>query len=542
MPLASPTSRLRTTGGAAERPAPAKRPAPRQPPRRELILELIPLDGERRRLELRPGRRLIGADPKAAIRLDGAGLHRRHAVLRRDAKGWTVTALAEAAVYLEHVPLPPRLRVPLRGGARLFVGTYRIDVRHAGRGRSAPRILGVLAVLAILIAVALPLIALLVAPTAADEAASSPDARLAGADYGRASAPIAATGAGDPNARALSSSRAGERVRIRHEVLPGETIASIAARYRVDRRRLAADNRLNPDRPLERGALLSLEAVDPPLPRLRLPLRVDEDTSWRALSERYGLSRGELRAQNPGVEAPVAGTELELWVDPQIERRRAFDRDLTFPPAASGRSVGAPNAGLLEDGVQLPHSPLYVRRNPAIMYGSAATISRLQAAIYRFRRAYRYTGDLVVADLSRREGGRLPPHRSHQSGRDVDIWLPTLRGAYDRRYLAEDRRPSPEQVNWFAAWGLIESLLAGGGVRYVFLSEELHDPLFRAGEMMGATPAELAHIQRRPGDLRPVVNAPIRDAPGHTGHIHVRFVCAEDEPRCLRSAADTLSP
>jgi hypothetical protein len=394
-------------------------------------------------------------------------------------------------------------------------------------------------VVAVLVALALPLLAVIVAPTAsdgADEAALSPDARIAGSQRDP-SAPSSTPGA----SRAPGSGR-GERVRVRHEVLPGETIASIAARYRVDRRRLVADNRLNPDRPLKRGTLLSLEAVDPPLPRLRLPIRLDEDTSWRALSERYGLSRGELRAQNPGVEAPVAGTELELWVDPQIERRRAFDRDLTFPRAASGRSTGAPNAGLLEEGVQLPHSPLYVRRNPAIMYGSAATISRLQTAIYRFRRAYRYTGDLVIADLSRQEGGRLPPHRSHQSGRDVDIWLPTLRGAYDQRYLAEDRRPSPDQVNWFAAWGLIESLLAGGGVRYVFLSEELHGRLFRAGELMGATPAELARIQRRPGDQRPVVNAPIRDSPGHTGHIHVRFICAEDEPRCLRSAADTQPP
>lgn len=503
-----------------------------------LVLRLVDGRGAAEEVALHGRRWIVGADVDAGIQLGGPGIAGRHALLEVGSEGWCVRGIEGALLYLEHAPLigPHRLAA----GDRLHLGTWRVDVLEVCEPspRSLGRALG-LGIAAMVGGLALGL-ALVGGDGDGDGRGAAPwiAARVAAVDAARSRSRVADVdvdaGAGVDTDTPASRGRA--RTRVIHEVIPGETLATIAARYRVERRRLIADNRLNPDMLPRPGDMLTIDAIDPPLPRQRLRVKVEEGASWGGLGERYGLSRAEIRGQNPGLgEVLPAGAILELWVEPQIERRRDRAGGITFPVVGEARSLGAPNAGSLVGGIQLPESPLYIRRNAAIMYGSASTIARLQAAIYRFRRLYAYSGVLVVADLSRPEGGRLPPHLSHQSGRDVDIWLPTLRGAYDQRYLAEDRRPHPDEVNWLATWGLIESLLAEGGVRYIFLSRTIQDRLYRAAEAMGASPAELARIQWQPegADPRaPGMIAPIRDAAGHTGHIHVRFTCGDDEPGC----------
>ena len=38
-------------------------------------------------------------------------------------------------------------------------------------------------------------------------------------------------------------------------------------------------------------------------------------------------------------------------------------------------------------------------------------------------------GEIKIADISKKGGGRLRPHSSHQAGRDVDIRLPRRKGS-----------------------------------------------------------------------------------------------------------------
>src|SRR5690349_10977335 len=89
--------------------------------------------------------------------------------------------------------------------------------------------------------------------------------------------------------------------------------------------------------------------------------------------------------------------------------------------AAAAKSVGAPNDGALVGGVPLePSAELRLRWPDGPRWALPSLVSMLERAAQRVGR--RFPGSvLLVGDLSRREGGALPGHASHESGRDADV-------------------------------------------------------------------------------------------------------------------------
>lgn len=184
-----------------------------------------------------------------------------------------------------------------------------------------------------------------------------------------------------------------------------------------------------------------------------------------------------------------------------------------------GRSVGAPNAGILLGGVRLPRSRFYACRSAATCVGSSSTIEALERAIIRYHRRAGGRGALRIGDISREGGGALRSHKSHQSGRDVDISLPRRAG---------EARPS--DFDWEALALLVESLAEEGAVDVIFLDYAHQAQVVRAS---GRDLSQL--MQWRPGkDVADRTNdGLVRHAPGHDGHLHVRFRCGVDEEDCL---------
>jgi len=191
--------------------------------------------------------------------------------------------------------------------------------------------------------------------------------------------------------------------------------------------------------------------------------------------------------------------------------------------------LGRPTDGAILHALQLPPSTDYAIRCPAHAHATAATIGELMHALATVRNRG-YTGELVVGDLSRLDGGQYGPHKSHQSGRDVDLWLPIRGGRYERgcpRCGTDMCRPEPGQVDWHATWKLIQSLAERGAVEDIFLDWTLHPALASAARDLGVPDDEIQRQIQHPIRGRPTL---IKHSDGHVHHLHVRF---RDPPPAL---------
>ena len=316
---------------------------------------------------------------------------------------------------------------------------------------------------------------------------------------------------------------------ITHRVRPRDSLSKIAARYAVTAEDLREWNRLEPGTELsKRRKSVRVLARRAPPPPVRVVYVVKPGETWEDLSAKLRVSKRELRATHYRMRKLVPGAKIVAWVDP-IEGP-AFDPstpdvqpDFTVPPG--GRSVGMPNKGRLVDGVQLPESPLWVRGNPRKLWASSHTIATVQRAFLILRNDIGYASGVLIGAMSHKHGGKFPPHRSHQSGRDIDIRLPLKHG------LGTTKHPTAEDIDWYATWAIIDAFIQTGQVESVFLDISRQERLFTAARVIGVPREKLDEIVRWPtwkGNNAPIV----RHADGHETHMHVRIKCAPEEPKC----------
>ncbi len=323
---------------------------------------------------------------------------------------------------------------------------------------------------------------------------------------------------------------------IEHEVIPGETLDQIATTYAVLRDWIVRWNpTLQPAQPLRPGTLLRIftdrsNAVR----RERKCETLTAAESWDSLARRLNTDITSLRGHNPRLSDRLRpGDVVTTYVRTPAGAHAPVEH--AAPQVADvASSRGKPTLAALADQelAPLPFSPYYDLRCPYNAFASSHTITHLLAGITDLRG--RYDGQIIVGDLSREEGGALGPHVSHQTGRDVDIWLPVLGGCY--RALPKCKgcgtpwcRPEPDEIDWAATWDLIVALRATGAIQNIFLDRSLHDQLRAAARAAGLTSEAAAEAIRSESG----VPAPVTHSDRHTRHIHVRFRCGLLEPGCI---------
>lgn len=344
----------------------------------------------------------------------------------------------------------------------------------------------------------------------------------------RAIAP--ATGPRAPTGTAVDPHASRHARTIEHTTIPAETLADVAALYGVPLDALARANRLAPTAALVAGQRLRVDTDRPPVVRELVRVRATRQDSWDSLARRFAVDVARLRAHNPGLGARLRPDDLvDLWLVRRETAAPALAAAVLPDDATSG---GRPHdAGRLERALQLPPHPDYDLRCPFNAHASSFTAANLLAALADLRGAYR--GQIVVGDLSREDGGAYGPHLSHQSGRDVDVWLPIVGGQYRaapacRQCGTPWCRPEPHEIDWRATWRLVAALAATGAVKQIFLDRAHHEALRAAARAAGLDDAALARaIQRRPG-----APALVTHSAGHTRHLHVRFRCGPDDRDC----------
>lgn len=230
------------------------------------------------------------------------------------------------------------------------------------------------------------------------------------------------------------------------------------------------------------------------------------------------------------------------WAAPAPRRvhsaARAHGRTARVDP---GVSLGSPTEGHLNGGMHLETQP-YLRISPAHTAGDVRWgVAQLVQAIDR---AARLVHDkhpdavLTVGHLSRRGGGDIESHHSHESGRDADIQFymrdRAMRPLLSDHYLAF--RADGTTPQWPGAhfddarnWELVKALLTDPRARVmrIFVSEPLKQRLL-----------DEARRQRAPGWLVARASQALMQPKGalpHDNHFHLRIACPFGMRQCIDS-------
>ena len=220
--------------------------------------------------------------------------------------------------------------------------------------------------------------------------------------------------------------------------------------------------------------------------------------------------------------------------------------------SSSALSLGAPNAGRLVRGDKLEPSD-HVRivpawNHPDFRWGLPELVGMVRRAA---REVHEKHGPCLmsVGDLSSRAGGTLRKHKSHQSGRDVDIsfYMTDPRGKplYHHTFVefgANGRATNHPVARFDDArnWTLVESLLRDpkARVQQIFVSNDLRKRLLVEAERQRAPRQirlEAARVMSQPDGTTP-----------HADHFHVRIACPSNqrgacEPWPRSSSSDVAS-
>ena len=210
----------------------------------------------------------------------------------------------------------------------------------------------------------------------------------------------------------------------------------------------------------------------------------------------------------------------------------------------AGKSVGSPTEGKLVDGVRLEEGPA-IRIVPVyaggdVRYGTRNLVHLIERAAARVRQKFP-DSLLSVGHLSRRGGGELDHHASHESGRDADIGF-YVSGAGGKALYAPHFvafTGDAHAKTWPGArfddaknWAFVEALLTDPEVHvtHVFVAQPLKDRLMAYASKMQVREAlrtRAAETLMQPKGALP-----------HDDHFHVRISC----PRSRQGEACIENP
>ena len=178
-------------------------------------------------------------------------------------------------------------------------------------------------------------------------------------------------------------------------------------------------------------------------------------------------------------------------------------------------SVGHPGSGFLINGVPMPRGEEWVITAPNHRWGTQETIDALIHCIERIHHQFPGSPPVMLGSISARRGGRIPPHQTHRTGRDADVYFFRKPGA---NWAAAATR---EDIDLPRTWGLLRCFITETDVDHILIDRKpqqwLKEYALQSGE-----PA--SWVEGLFSDTSARASTAVRYAPGHVAHMHVRFV------------------
>jgi len=300
-----------------------------------------------------------------------------------------------------------------------------------------------------------------------------------------------------------------------YEVQDGDTLSLIAKRYDTSVSRLIRWNRKATKNPksLKVGAVLRIYTEVPIRQKRKVYYVVQKGDSLSRIARKVGVSRNSLRELNGLKRDRLKPGQRLVYVVPGPEK--------------PSESIGRPSDGRLVNGEKMPAGPGYSYGSRPNVYAANDTVTLLIQGFGQFRKKHPDAPLIIVGNMSRPDGGRLPPHKSHQSGRDVDLgYLHKVKFQPVTNMLTTDEGNLDPKLTW----ALLETFLATNRVKAIFIDYKIQKALHEYLTKKKYSKRKLEKLFQYPRGRG--AEALIKHVKGHHHHIHLRFTCPRTDSRC----------
>ena len=308
-----------------------------------------------------------------------------------------------------------------------------------------------------------------------------------------------------------------------HEVLPGDTLGRIAKRYGRTIEDIKQRNKLRRNA-IRAGQKLKVLALVPARQRRKFVYTIEPGDTLASIAGSFAMNWRQIKRLNPRVNPRrlQIGDTINVYKD---------------GPETASSAVGKVSRGKLVNGEKLPAGPGYYRRSPRYSWGTNETITELLRVIAEVKHKHPDAHDLVLEHLSRKTGGHLKPHVSHQSGRDVDmgLYFEDQPREGPKRFLSGDKHPLDYEKTWTLLTALVGTNERNTRVRYIFLDyavQKLIVDWAKKNKKKRPSDRLLKYMFQYPRSRR-AIRGKIRHVESHRGHLHVRFKCPPGDDSCV---------
>jgi murein endopeptidase len=212
-------------------------------------------------------------------------------------------------------------------------------------------------------------------------------------------------------------------------------------------------------------------------------------------------------------ETPVGGPEVKGFPYTgdlsDEELLRLWNKD---PAALGSITVGFADAGRIINGVQMPPGEGWSVVSPENAWGTRETIDALVTVINAVFETLPGGQPVRVNHISRKDGGYLRPHQSHQSGRDADLaffYKPDAPGGFPggrNRWMDIPRN-----------WAVIRALATLTDVQVVLVDKKIQKLLYDHALSAGEDKDWLDSL------FHAGSHSLVKHARRHKDHFHIRF-------------------
>lgn len=212
----------------------------------------------------------------------------------------------------------------------------------------------------------------------------------------------------------------------------------------------------------------------------------------------------------PGASVPLDETiryTTDL-TDQDLDKR--FCGDLA---SLGSISVGFAESGRMIGAVKMSQDPAWTLVVPEYAWGTQETVDYLSAAARLVKAQFPDSVPLRVNHIGKKDGGYVRPHRSHQSGRDVDL------GFFYKNDVGPGGLPRAREklIDPARNWALIRAIVTQTDVQVILADRRIQNVLYEHALAQGEDKEWLDSL------FHAGTASLVQHARRHRDHFHVRF-------------------